>query len=96
MAWKKGVSGNVAGRPKGSQNKAGSELRQKISDFLSGHFATIVADFDEMEPRERVRLFIGLLPYCIGKKQDLTIDGKIDRMSDDELDEIIESLKPSS
>ena len=95
MAWKKGVSGNAAGRPKGSPNKAGAELRQKIADFLSGHFATIVADFEDMEPRERSRLFIGLLPYCIGKKQDLTIDRQIGHLSEDELDEIIEALKPS-
>lgn len=93
MTWHKGTSGNASGRPKGSKNKAGGEIRQRIESFLTDNFESIAKDFEELEPKERYRLFIGLLPYCIGKKQDLTFEGQIGRLTDQELDEVIDVLK---
>ncbi len=96
MSWKKGECGNPNGRPKGSKNKTGTELRRKIADFLAGQFDAIAADFDALEAKERYKLFVALLPYCIGKKQDLTFEGQVNRLSDDELEEVIDTLKEAT
>lgn len=93
MKWQKGKSGNASGRPKGARNKVGVELRQKIADFLEGNFDDVAEDFGALDAKERCRFFVSLLPYCIGKKQDVTLEGQVDRLSDDELNELLETLK---
>ena len=83
----------MAGRPKGAKNKAGAELREKIGDFLSLNFETLADDFLAMQPQERLRMFATLLPYCLGKKQDISIEGQLHSLPDHELEEILETLK---
>lgn len=95
MAFTKGQSGNPAGRKPGTKNKVGAELRQRIEEFLTGNFELIAADFAEMQPNERHRLFVALLPYCIGKKQDLSIDTQLGQLSDEQLTTILNSLESS-
>lgn len=93
MAFLKGQSGNPAGRRPGSKNKVGARLRQRIEDFLSEQFDQVTADFRIMEPTDRQKLFIALLPYCIGKKQDLSIDSQLGHLSDDQLDSILRTIE---
>ena len=81
MGFIKGQSGNPAGRRPGSKNKVGALLRQRIEDFLSDQFDIITSDFKDMQPQDRQKLFIALLPYCIGKKQDLNIDSQLGQLS---------------
>lgn len=96
MTFVKGKSGNPAGRRPGSKNKIGATLRQRIESFLSEQFDIIAVDFESMQPTERQKLFVSLLPYCIGKKQDLTFEGQVNRLSDDELEEVIDTLKEAT
>jgi len=42
-AWTKGVSGNPAGRPKGSKNKITEEIRQQFTNVLENR----LPDFDQ-------------------------------------------------
>lgn len=93
MRYEKGQSGNPAGRPKGAKNKAGAELRLKIGDFLTDNFERLEADFHEMQPQDRLRMFAMLLPYCLGKKQELSIEGQLNTLPESELDEILETLR---
>lgn len=92
MAFRKGHSGNPAGRRPGTKNKIGAALRQRIEAFLSEQFDMIASDFTAMQPAERQKLFIALLPYCIGKKQDLSIDTQLSHLSDTQLDMILNTI----
>ena len=92
MKYTKGQSGNPAGRPKGAKNKAGAELRLRIGDFLTENFERLEADFHEMLPQDRLRMFAMLLPYCIGKKQELSIAGQLGSLKEEDLNEILEFL----
>lgn len=92
MAFRKGHSGNPAGRKPGTKNKIGAALRQRIEGFLSEQFDIIASDFQAMQPAERQKLFIALLPYCIGKKQDLSIDTQLGHLSDTQLDMILNTI----
>ena len=91
MPFKKGQSGNNKGKPKGTKNKTGVKLRETISDFLSDNFPKIVSDFHALPPKERVRLYTDLLQFGLPKLQAVSLD--FDKLTDEQLDEIIERLK---
>ena len=93
MAFKKGQSGNPAGRQPGSKNKIGAALRQRIENFLSDNFDRVIDDFESMEPADRQKFFLSLLPYCIGKKQDLSLDNQLGQLSDAQLDSILNTIE---
>ena len=87
-----GVSGNPNGRPKGSKNKAGEQLRASISGFLEQHFEQLVDDFALLKPKDRIRVFTELLQYCVPKLQAVSNSLEFEKMTDEELDYIISQL----
>jgi len=96
MPFKKGASGNTAGRPKGVGNKLPNTLRKNILDFISTEFKNIQSVYDELPPKEKLRFYVDLLQYSLPKLQAMSLDIDFDKMSEEQLDEIIERLKNSS
>lgn len=92
MPFVKGKSGNEAGRPKGSKNKAGGELRELISNFLQERFADVVQDFEQLEPKDRIKVYTDLLQYGLPKLQAVSNSIEFDKMTDEQLDDIINRL----
>ena len=88
MPFKTGISGNPNGRPKGSPNKTTDEIRTMLQDFISDNLETLQADFEALEPKDRLtfieRLFKYILPAPLNE---------LERVTDDQLDEIINKLK---
>ena len=74
MAFKQGKSGNPKGRTPGTPNKVTSDLRERINALLSDSFEQIVADFDKLEPRERVAAWSKLAEYVLPKHKDYNIE----------------------
>jgi hypothetical protein len=93
MAFIKGQSGNPTGRKPGSKNKIGAQLRQRIEVFLSEQFHLITEDFEHMQPADRHKLFVALLPYCISKRQELSIEAQLGQLSDQQIDQILDTLE---
>ncbi len=89
MAFKKGLSGNPAGRRPGSGNKVTTLTKDQITEFLTAQWPTFRHDFNSMEPKARIQHFIKLLSFVIPqpKQTDLNID--IARLSDEQLDELV-------
>jgi len=84
------------GRPKGTPNKITTELRQWITSFLEDNREQIQADWMELEPKDRIVLFEKLLKYALPTLQAMQLETEFDRLPDDQLDAIIESLKHST
>jgi len=87
MGLKKGRTNNPAGRPKGARNKAGADLRETITGFLEGNFTKIQADFRKLTPRDRARLYVGLLAFALPRLNsiDVGIKPKVGKDLADEL-----------
>ena len=93
MPFTQGMSGNPEGRPKGAKNRTGLQLRQTISDFLESNFEKITQDFEELKPAERIRYYCDLLQYGLPRLQSVQIESDFERLTDSQLDQIIDELK---
>ena len=66
MPFKKGTSGNLTGRPKGSVSTTTRIIREHISQAIDGN--KIMEMLDKIEsPTEYINAISKLLPYSIGK-----------------------------
>jgi Family of unknown function (DUF5681) len=92
MKFEKGNSGNPLGRPKGSKNKAGEELRNLISHFLEPRFAGIVKDYKSLSPRDRIKVYTNLLQFALTKLQSISTDPGFEKFSDEDLDKIVAQI----
>ena len=95
MGFVKGMTGNPEGRPKGTQNKINKQLRETIGDFLQDNFQKIAADFETLQPKDRAKLYCDLLQYGLPRLQSVQLETDLERLTEGELDTIIDNLKAS-
>jgi hypothetical protein len=93
MPFKKGQSGNIKGRTKGTPNRVTKQLRESISSFLDNNFQRLEKDFDLLTPRDRIKFYCDLLQYGLPKLQTVQLETDFDHLTDTELDKIINELK---
>ncbi|MGE0089436.1 MAG: hypothetical protein AB7S50_08195 [Bacteroidales bacterium] len=88
MGQKKGHTGNPNGRPKGSRNKTPEEIRLLIQSFIDNNLKTLQSDFEALEPSKRLDFIEKLLKHILPKPLN-----ELERLTDEQLDELIERLK---
>jgi len=93
MPFTKGESGNPEGRPVGSQNKRKKQLREMIENFLVNNFEAVVEEINTMPSKDKIKFYVELLPFGLGKVRAESSDVNLDRLTDQEIDEIFEKLK---
>lgn len=81
------------GRPKGTPNKITGELREWISQFINENKDQIQKDFLSLDAKDRIQMFEKLLKYALPSLQSTTLTTDFERMTDAELDRIIDELK---
>ena len=84
------------GRPKGKPNKVTGNLREWINDFINNNREQVESDFKALEPKDRIVMFEKLLKYTLPTLQATNLTGDFEKMTDEQLDEIINRLKNSS
>jgi hypothetical protein len=94
MGLKPGQTNNPNGRPKGSTNRLTQTIREQIQNLFDDNFETIQQDLEGLEPKDRLKFMIDLLPYLMPKLQSTTYSQKIDldSMTDEDLDILIERI----
>lgn len=79
MPFEKGHD-KAQGRPKGSSNKATSKVRDSFTNLLEDNLEQLKEDFKDLEPKDRIKLFLDLSKYVIPqlKQTEVKLDGSID------------------
>lgn len=90
--FKPGTSGNVNGRPPGSKNKATANLRKRINDFLSDNWEKMQADFETLEPKDRLNFYERLIQYGLPKLQSTQLLTDPAQLSDEQLEVIMNEI----
>lgn len=67
------------GRKKGTPNKTTQITRQLINDLAEKMLPQVLMDIKDMEPTERVKVFIKLCEFCIPKPQTISLDMTIEK-----------------
>ena len=69
------------GRPKGSSNKATSKVRESFTSLLEDNLEQLKKDFKELEPKDRIKLFLDLSKYVIPqlKQTDVKLEGSVSK-----------------
>ena len=95
MPFRKGQSGNIKGRTKGTPNKVTKHLRECITSFLENNFERLENDFELLPPKDRIKFYCDLLQYSLPKLQTVQLETDFEHLTDMELDRIINELKNS-
>ena len=76
MPRKKG-SEKTGGRKKGTPNKINKQTKEVISDLVEGLTEQVIRDIADLEPRDRIAVWIKLTEYILPKPQrvDVTLTG---------------------
>lgn len=92
MAPKRGTINNPLGRKKGTPNKVTGELRDRIKVFLDSNFETMQEDFETLDPVQRIAAWEKLLKYILPVQNSNELKLDFEKMSDSELDKLINRL----
>lgn len=76
MGLHKGMTNNPAGRAKGSKNKVTIEMKERIQLMFDDNFHQLQSDIDSLEPKDRVKAIMDLLPYLLQKNNNTNIQPK--------------------
>lgn len=88
----KGRTNNPNGRPKGIPNKMTTDLRNWINKFIDDNKDGIQDDWKKLDPKDRITLFEKLLKYSLPTLQATSLDVNFEKLTDEQLDEIINRL----
>ncbi len=87
MPFKPGISGNPKGKPAGTKSKTTIEIRELFQMFLGNNVETMQANFELLEPMQKL-IFIEKIAKLV-----LPPPLMLEKLTDEQLDQIIEKLK---
>jgi hypothetical protein len=93
MPFEPGQSGNPDGRPRGTQNKLNTKVKGFLTTILEENFESVQAAFAQLDGKDKVKYWIDMLPYVVPKLQSMSAAIDFEKLTDEDLDEIIERLK---
>ena len=76
-SFKKGESGNPAGKPKGTLNKTTTDLRAWVNVLVNKNMTQMEKDLKGLEPKERLQILERFMQYCIPRQQSISVEAQI-------------------
>lgn len=68
--------GRLGGRAKGTPNKITTDLKEWITEILKNGEGLFAEHLNSLEPREYVKVYVGLLNYVVPKQQSVSVDAQ--------------------
>ena len=87
-----GKKENPNGRPKGSPNKTTQSVREWLTRLIDDNREQIRKDLAALEPKERLQVLEKFMQYTVPKMQSVEARVDIDRLSDSQIDQVINEL----
>jgi len=82
MPFEKGHN-KATGRPKGSSNKTTQKIRDAYAKLVEENLEQLKQDFSELEPKDRIKLYMELSKYVIPTLKQTEFTGDIAHSLDD-------------
>ena len=71
MGYKKGISGNVNGKPKGASNRTTKQTKELIANLLQKEMENIEEYKAKVTPIEWLNILVRLVPYIVPKQAQI-------------------------
>lgn len=84
--------GRIGGRSKGTPNKVTSTVKDWISQLIDDNRSQIEKDIKRLSPKDRLQMFEKLMQYVIPKQQSVKADIDLSKLSESQLDLIVDEL----
>lgn len=94
MAFQQGHK-KVGGRRAGTPNKATTSLRNWVRLFVTRNAKQAQRDLDALDPKDRLILLEKFMRYTIPQQQAVAAAVDLNRLSDDQLNQVIEQIAAS-
>lgn len=85
----------TGGRQPGTPNKVTADIREALRAILEKEIEQLPELLSVIKPEKRAEILSRLLQYVIPRIQNIELPSVFERLSDEQLDEIIERLKNS-
>lgn len=83
----------TGGRVQGVPNKLTFDMREALKTILENEIKILPQLLAKMNPEKRADLLSRFLQYVTPKMQNVELQSEFDKMSDEQLDKIIDELK---
>jgi hypothetical protein len=77
-----GVSGNPAGRPKGSRHKLSEDFFKALADDFEKHGVTAIVKMRDERPGDYAKMVAGLMTKEVEHSGDIGLGGALDALPD--------------
>ena len=95
MPFKPGQSGNKAGRPAGVPNKLSRSAKSMIESVLNNNEMKFNQEMDSLKGYSFCKVYLELLQYVAAKMRSIDVSLDIDKLSEDQAEQIFQRLKDS-
>jgi hypothetical protein len=83
----------TGGRRPGTLNRTTADFRLQINSFLQRNWRKVQRDFDRLEPKDKLLFLEKLLKYCTPALSSVDSSFGFEKLSDEDLEEIVNRLK---
>jgi len=90
MPFKKGISGNPAGRPKRKQDEI--DFRGRVKNLLNNHWEDFERAVISLDNYQKAQMFERLLQYQISRMKEINMDIGFENLTDGQVQQVINEL----
>jgi len=84
--------GRIGGRQSGTPNKVTASVKEWLSTLIDKNRKQIEKDIKQLESKERLQILEKFMQYVIPKQQAMKAEIDINRLSDEQLDSIVDAI----